>query len=169
MRHIQLLFVLSLIFVFVSCGKKNEQDYWNKAVELQKKEKYSEAVENYETLARQFPQGQMAPRALFEAGKLLQSLALKDTSAGKSNLRAIGFYKMVYEKYPGSDEAPKALFMSGFIQSNELRNYTEATSAFKTFLDKYPSHELASSAKTELDNMGLTPEEIIMKKMKNGK
>jgi hypothetical protein len=30
-------------------------------------------------------------------------------------------------------------------------------------LEKYPNHELAASAQSELDNLGLTPEEILQK------
>ena len=32
---------------------------------------------------------------------------------------------------------------------------------YNLFLEKYPSHPLAVSAKEELNNMGLTPEEIL--------
>jgi TolA-binding protein len=67
----------------------------------------------------------------------------------------------VYEKYPDSEEAPKSLFMSGFILANDLMLYDKATSSYNLFLEKYPSHPLAVSAKEELDNMGLSPEEIL--------
>jgi hypothetical protein len=33
------------------------------------------------------------------------------------------------------------------------------------FIEKYPDHELAASAKEELENMGLTPEEILQKNL----
>jgi hypothetical protein len=55
--------------------------------------------------------------------------------------------------------------MAGFINANELQNYDEATRLYKQFLQEYPNDELASSAQAELDNMGLTPEEILMKNM----
>lgn len=55
--------------------------------------------------------------------------------------------------------------MAGFINANELQNYDEATKLYKQFLVEYPNDELAASAQAELDNMGLSPEEILMKNM----
>ena len=35
-------------------------------------------------------------------------------------------------------------------------------------METFPDHELAASAKEELDNMGLTPEEILRKNIAKG-
>ena len=59
--------------------------------------------------------------------------------------------------------------MAGFISANELNNFDEATSIYKQFLKEYPDNELAASAQAELDNMGLSPEEILQKKLANEK
>jgi hypothetical protein len=53
--------------------------------------------------------------------------------------------------------------MAGFVEANELQNYEAATETYNLFLKTFPDHELATSAKEELDNMGLTPEEILKK------
>ena len=47
------------------------------------------------------------------------------------------------------------------LYADDLMKYDEATSSYNLFLEKYPSHPLAVSAKEELDNMGLSPEEIL--------
>ena len=57
-------------------------------------------------------------------------------------------------------EAPKALFMIGFIQANELFQYAEAKRTFNSFIETYPKHELAYSAEMELQNIGKSPEEV---------
>jgi len=77
--------------------------------------------------------------------------------------KSIESFKKIFEKYPQNKYAPVSLFMSGFVQANELQNYDEATKAYNLFLQKYPDHELAKSAKEELDNMGLSPEDILKK------
>jgi hypothetical protein len=59
--------------------------------------------------------------------------------------------------------------MAGFINANELKNFDEATSLYKQFLMEYPNNELASSAQAELDNMGLSPEEILQNNLANEK
>jgi hypothetical protein len=51
--------------------------------------------------------------------------------------------------------------MSAFISANDLKKYKEATALYKQFLQEYPDNELTSSAQAELDNMGLSPEEIL--------
>jgi len=60
------------------------------------------------------------------------------------------------------------LFMAGFVLANELNMYNEATETYNYFIEKFPEHELAASAKEELDNMGLTPEEILRKNIARG-
>jgi len=89
---------------------------------------------------------------------------VKDVPPTESLQKAVGLFRSIFDKYPGDKLAPKALFMSGFIQANELKSYPEATSSFNLFLQKFPNNELATSAKEELDNMGLTPEQILQKR-----
>jgi hypothetical protein len=55
--------------------------------------------------------------------------------------------------------------MAGFIYANELQNYKEAEALYKQFLSEYPENELAPSAQAELDNLGLSPEEILQKNL----
>ena len=65
----------------------------------------------------------------------------------------IGAYRRLVELYPDSEYAPQALFMVGFVESEEKRDYDEAEEAFKQLLAKYPKSELASSAQWMIDNM----------------
>ena len=45
----------------------------------------------------------------------------KDSSLTKS----AGYYKEIFDKYPNSKDASRALFMSAFITANALRKYDE--------------------------------------------
>ena len=58
--------------------------------------------------------------------------------------------------------------MAGFVEANNLYNFSEATKTYQLFLDKYPTHQLALSAKEELNNMGRSPEDILSGKNKKG-
>ena len=62
-------------------------------------------------------------------------------------------YRQVVETYPESEYAPQALFMVGFVESEEKKDYDQADKAFKELLAKYPSSELKSSAQWMIDNM----------------
>lgn len=159
-----LLLLVSLVFVLNGCSKNSDKEYWDEAVKYQKENKIDKAVSSYEQLVKDHPESPLAPKALLEAAKIYQGGNVKNVSSEESARKAIEYYKRIYTEYSNSSEAPSSLFMVGFIQSNELRNFDEATSAYKLFLSKYPNHEMAPSAKVELDNMGLSPEEIINKR-----
>ena len=53
------------------------------------------------------------------------------------------------------------MFFIGFIYNNNLQMYDSARIAYQNFIAKFPNHELAASAKFEIDNLGKTPDEII--------
>jgi parvulin-like peptidyl-prolyl isomerase len=65
----------------------------------------------------------------------------------------VAAYRAVVDQYPESEYAPQALFMVGFVESEEKRDYDHAEGAFKELLDRYPRSELVSSAQWMLDNM----------------
>jgi len=125
-----------------------------------------EALKNYETVVNRYPESSQAPGALFQIATLYQNKMIKNLSGVNSYERAEQTFRLVFNKYPESDKAPMALFLSGFILANDLRNFEEATKTYNLFLEKYPDHELAASAKEELQNMGLSPDEILKKKSK---
>jgi EpsD family peptidyl-prolyl cis-trans isomerase len=62
-------------------------------------------------------------------------------------------YREVITSYPESEYAPQALFMVGFVESEEKKDYDQAEAAFKELLQKYPNSELVSSAQWMLQNM----------------
>ncbi len=62
-------------------------------------------------------------------------------------------YRRVVDLYPEDAYAPQALFMVGFVESEENQDYDRAETAFKELIARYPSSELATSAQWMLDNM----------------
>ena len=92
--------------------------------------------------------------------KELVELANKENSKGNSE-KAIEYYERLLREFPDSEHAQMALFMIGYVQSNELRDYNKAKIVYQEFLEKYPNSELAVSVKFELDNMGKSPEDLI--------
>ncbi len=74
---------------------------------------------------------------------------------GKQNFEmAITNFKHIVEYYPQGKRAAESLFMIGFINANDLKKYDEAKKYYSEFINKYPKHELAPSAKYELANLG---------------
>lgn len=158
-------YLIALIFAALinGCGKNNAE-LWTEAVELQKNNKTEEALKVYQELVDEFPDSYEAPKAMFEIAKINHSKGMKSSDHAALN-KAMENYKKVYENYPSSEEAPKALFMVGFIQSNDLGNFDAARETYKIFIEKYPKHEMSQSAQKEIDNMGLSPEEILRRNL----
>ncbi len=67
---------------------------------------------------------------------------------------AIKNFRKVVEKNQQTEESKKALFMLGFINANHTNDLDQAKKYYQQFLQQYPDHELAASAKYELDNLG---------------
>ncbi len=56
-------------------------------------------------------------------------------------------------EFPESRYAPYALMTMGFVYSEELHNYVDATKAFRTLINQYPSSKLVQAAEWMLRNM----------------
>lgn len=155
-------FVLVLFTILViACSKTSDQEYFNQAQSLLKEKKTSEAIKAFESLLDEYPESKIAPKALVQLAGIYQNQMVDKLRPAESFDSAQKYFYQVYEKYPDSEEAPQSLFLSGFILANDLKDYDKATSHYKLFLSKYSSHPLAVSAQEELDNMGLSPEEIL--------
>jgi TolA-binding protein len=162
MRYFTTVLFITSVLTLIGCGNSAE-DYMNEASENLKNNKTSEAVAAYQKLIDEYPESEQAPEALYQLATIYQGVLLPDLTREESMNKSIESFKKIFEKYPQNKYAPVSLFMSGFVQANELQNYDEATKAYNLFLQKYPDHELAKSAKEELDNMGLSPEDILKK------
>jgi TolA-binding protein len=150
-----------LLSVIIAGCSKSDKGLWDDAVKFQKDEKVTEAIKSYEQIFEKHPDSPLAPKALFEIGKLYQSRSVKDLDVVASLKKAIEYYGKIFKEYPNSDEASKALFMKGFVESNELQDFQAAKASFNMFIQKYPNNEMIPSAKAELENMGKPPEEIL--------
>lgn len=63
--------------------------------------------------------------------------------------------------YPNHAKAPTALFLTGYLYENELRDTDKARGIYEDFLTKYPSNEFAESAKFALANLGKPADQLL--------
>lgn len=157
--------LLSLFFIIGCSSRKSDKELFDEAQQNLKLDKIPEAVIAFEEIVNDHSDSELAPEALSQLAGLYQNKLIKSLSEKENLEKAIELFKKLHSDYPKSTFAPSGLFMAGFINANELRNYDEATKLYKQFLVEYPNDELAASAQAELDNMGLSPEEILMKNM----
>jgi TolA-binding protein len=160
-----ILFLLALTVLLFGCGKKKQAvEYMKEAKAGIEQKNIPATVKAYETLVSELPDDSLAPEALYRLGTLYQNKMVPNMKENESMEKAVTVFRSVFDKYPGSKQAPVSLFMAGFIQSNDLNKYREATATYNLFLQKYPKNDMAPSATDELNNMGLSPEQIIEKK-----
>jgi len=76
-----------------------------------------------------------------------------DAQAAGGPGQRIAAYAKVVQEWPDDELAPQALFMMGFIYSEELKDYDAAEKQFRELLAKYPKSELAASARWMVDHM----------------
>jgi len=171
MRKSYLFYFLIIGIILISCSSENEKDLMSKAQTQLREGSYTEALSSLEKIANEFPKTTEAGTAFLEMAKLYQGRAIKNIDDRESFLKAVEYYQVVYNEYPelknndGELVAPGALFMCGFLLANEINDIEAAEKTYNLFLEKFPEHELAGSAKIELENLGLTPEEILLKAM----
>ena len=160
------IIAFSLLLLFFGCSSnKSDKELFDEAETNLKEQKYPEAVISFEELINDHPDSKLAPEALSQLASIYQNKQVKNLSEKENLEKAIGLFKKLHDNYPSSEYAPSGLFMAGFISANELHNYEAATVIYQQFLKEYPNNELAASAQAELDNMGLSPEEILKKNM----
>lgn len=82
--------------------------------------------------------------------------------------KAIDLYSWVLDKYPNNEQTANSTFMLGYTYDNDMKDYGEARKYYEQFLSKFPSHDLAESAKVLLENLGVPDDEIIERLQKKG-
>jgi len=156
---------LMLLLLFGCSSNKSDKELFDEAQMDLKEQNIPEAVAAFDELINDHSDSELVPEALSQLASIYQNKQIKSLSDKENLEKAIELFQKLHDEYPSSEFAPSGLFMAGFISANELQNYETATVYYKQFLTEYPDNELASSAQAELDNMGLPPEEILLKNM----
>ena len=160
------LFSIFILLILLGCGEKKSVDELMTLANTNLNEnKVPEAVLLFEEIIDEYPESDKAPEVLSRLASIYQNKMIKSLSDTESLEKAVSLFRKIYDDYPESSQAPTGLFMSGFVLANELNNYDKATETYNLFLENYPTHELATSAKEEVENMGLSPEEILKKNL----
>lgn len=145
---------LIITLILVSCAKKTEVELLKAGQAAEQGKNFKLAIDCYQELTDRFPSAASAESCQTRVAVIYNN-ELHDAG------NAVAAYKKVYARFPLSKNAPAALFLCGFLWSNELHNTDSAKVVYETFLQKYPDHELAASAKFELETLGKSPDQLI--------
>ena len=148
------VFALFLSLALGACSAPPEDELLARGTTAVNAGDYDKAIEAFELLVKEYPQGLRKADALYALGGVYQN--------GKGDLaKALACYREISQHHPEHEKAPNALFLTGFIYNNELHQLDSARAAYQEFLKKYPTNEMAASAEFELSHLGKSPDEIL--------
>jgi outer membrane protein assembly factor BamD (BamD/ComL family) len=155
-----------VLFLFLTACSKDNKDsaIFEEGQKELKSENYPMAVVKFEQIVKEYPKSDFYPRSLMELGNIYNAKLISTMGPADNSRKAIYYFKKLYTEFPVSTHGEQAMFLTGFIYANELKNQDSAKISYELFLNKYPNSQFSTSVKAELNNMGKTPEDIIDKK-----
>lgn len=155
-------YLFILVLFITSCGrpqekfqsdiKKSESVLFQDSSSVPDTAKARALINMYTDYAEQFQDDTLSPEYLFRAADLC-------TGIGEYR-EAVSYYGKI-QRYPNYRKTPVALFLQGFVTENHLNDPANAKSYYEKFIDTYPQHKMTDDARTSLENLGKTPDELI--------
>ncbi len=162
MRELKTLFVTALILLMTACqttttaGRIAElESRLQKNEGVLPQELGDDVVYNYSAYDTNNPTDPLSPEYLFKALDI--SLNLNNPQ------RTIGISDRLRKDYPQYSKTPLAMFLKGFVYETQYGNVDAARKAYEEFVQAYPNSEFVGDAKASIENLGMTPEELIRK------
>jgi len=127
-------------------ASRDEQDRLDKIVAnavMKSGEKYAadgqneKAASYYLRVADEYPQSQLAPKALNNAAAVYEK--------AKKQEDAVAAYRKLADRYPSASEAPEALFTAARIEEN-IAYYDKAATLYEQLAQKYPNNAHAADS-----------------------
>jgi TolA-binding protein len=136
-----------LIYDFEQKLRKDNSGVFSEAQALSISNLYSDYIKN-------FPNDtSFTPKYLFKLSQIQITL--------KQGKEAIGNLDKLIARFPSNQYVPNAYFLKAFTYDNVLKESDNATRFYKTFIEKYPNHNLAESAKASISVAGKSEEELL--------
>lgn len=153
-----------MIMAVIACKPSKEEKIENiKQLETQLRAaltkidstKAQQLVNMYIAFADEYKTDSLAPIYLFRAADITMNINKFEQS--------IGLLDRIRAEYKQFDKLADCLFLKAFIYENLMNDLKKADETYKEFLAQYPDHELASSAKAAVENLGIPAEDLIRK------
>ena len=158
----KLSFVLFIALVLAGC---NSNDPAKRINELENQvfsaegiinpEAASDLVSAYCDYADANPKDAMSPEYLFKAVDVSMNL--------NEPQRTISIIDRLVKEYPEYPRTQAALFIKAFIFETRYNNLDMAKKLYEQYLELYPNGEFADDCRASIENLGLTPEELVKK------
>ncbi len=154
-----------ILSIMIGCSSNNDKRNYEEGLKHYNEKNYIEAFNKFQEVLNENSSNEFREKSLLLTGTMYYMYQVPNIEQVESNKKAVEYFRLLYKEFPNSKDAPKALFLSGYILANHLNKYDEAKLAYQEFLNKFPENEFASSVKIELENLGKTPDEILQKNL----
>ena len=160
----RVLFLAMAALCLVSCGdskvtekdiQKAEQNMFSVSSQPDKS-RLDEMLALYCSFVEQNPEHPQSPEYL--------TRALDLSVAYMTPEKSLEIAEKIEREYPNFAKMSYVLFVEGyFIYDQQLHDIDKAREVLERLVRDYPDGEFTSSARDIMENLGLTPEELIMK------
>ena len=160
----KVLLSIFVVLIMFSCGEKMSV---KEVKELESKvlakcakptkEEVIQLIDAYILFAEQNPDDAQSPDYLFRA----LDIAVGVNAEGSD--KAIKIADVLIEKYPDFEMTQMAMFVKGFVYEDIIGDLQNAEMTYRQFIEKYPESPMVEDVKATLENLGLSPEELIRK------
>lgn len=160
---------MALLLACASCSDNSRQDVLDRitkvedSIDIQNNLVDSEMgmrlIENYVNFSSRFPEDSLAPVFWHRAAQVAANIHRPDL--------AVVYLDTIINNYAGYQQLAECYFYKGFVLENVAQDMDNAKIAYQTFVDKYPNDPLANDAKVLIENLGLSPEELLAKVLQN--
>jgi TolA-binding protein len=115
--------------------------------------KAKDVVEKYIEYANKFPSDKETAKYIFKAADV--SMGLQEYEKADKLL-----YKIISE-YGEFEKVAEAMYLRGFIYDVHLNKKGEAKAIYEKVIEKFPNHPFAQDAKSAIDMLTLSDEDLI--------
>jgi len=134
--------------------KKAEQALFNED-QTTNQEAVANAIETFSKFAEQNPDDANAPECLFKALEI-------SINTKQDPVQSILLCENLVEKYPEFDKNPVALFMlASFVYDDQLNDLDMTRDTYQRIVDNYPESPFARDAAISIQQVGMSPEELV--------
>ncbi len=160
----KLLLSIFVLLIMLSCGEnvsvKEVKELESKVLAegaKPTKEEVIQLIDAYILFAEQNPDDVQSPDYLFRA----LDIAVGVNAEGPD--KAVKIADMLIEKYSDFEMTPMAMYLKGFVYENIVGDLHNAEMTYRQFIEKYPESPMVEDVKATMENLGLSPEELVRK------
>ncbi|OFX70763.1 MAG: hypothetical protein A2X12_07690 [Bacteroidetes bacterium GWE2_29_8] len=167
MKSFSLLLSIVLFVFFTSCND-SKNDRTEMLQEIKKVEKTiladtldflnfkdaGKVIVMYDEFVNKYKEDSLSPMFLFRKAEITMNTGQHDLS--------LKTFNEIIQNYPEYKDIDRVYFMKAFLLENYIKDIDKAKEAYNQFILKFPNNELIEDAKISIQNIGKSPEELIL-------